>query len=300
MLPNRRPDWQGIWGRLRKLGIEFPEDCRNGIAERFETLDDSTPIGWRSFLERYIEREAGLHVHIINRREVGTDVYPSDKWCATLEWPASMSLEDSEVSYWLGTFGVVESEQGTGEVKVAVLVDVPEFIENRKRLFGRILPVVKRLQPLDVCAQTWPDSPETPKVFGRVPRDEVPEVVRRAGREKDGEPDISPFAARSVPQTRDYSGRSVPVGEGELPNKMVKRRAEVVDNVSNDGAPLLRGRFPERVSVDDFLASVRTRLGFDFVRVAIDEPLDSLIQEAQVHIRPIDLDPTSVQRVAHD
>ena len=186
------------------------------------------------------------------------------------------------------------------EGKVAMLVGVPEFVQNRKRLFGRILPVVKRLQPLQVCTQTWPDSPEALRFFGSNPGDEISEVVHRVGGEVDREADVSPLTPRSVPLSRNHGGRRVPVSERELPEEVVQRGTEVMNDVTNDSAPLQHGRFLNGFGVEDYLACFRVTISSVRVRVVIEERLDPLVEEAQVHIRPLDLEPASVQRVAHD
>jgi hypothetical protein len=175
MPPNREhPDWQGIWERLRKLGLEFDYDRRNGIVEAFERLYNPAPVDWRSLLERYVEGDAEVHVHIRTRACVLPDVLDASNLCATFEWPGDVLLNDSERNFWCqgarhDSPNVVEYDEEVGEVKVAVLVRVPEFIENRKRLFGRILPAAKRLQLLDDCAKVWPDSPEATRYLIRPP-----------------------------------------------------------------------------------------------------------------------------------
>jgi hypothetical protein len=166
MPPNREhPDWQGIWERLRKLGLEFDNDRRNGIVKAFERLCNPLPIRRRSLRERYIVGDVSVHVHTQNRAAVLPDLLGTSYLCTTYEWPGTVLLNDSELDFWceserLDAPNVAKPDQEMGEVKVAVLVDVPEFIENRKRLFGRALPTVKRLQRLDECAKVWPDSPE--------------------------------------------------------------------------------------------------------------------------------------------
>jgi hypothetical protein len=254
MPPNREhPDWQGIWERLRKLGLEFDYDRRNGIVEAFERLYNPAPVGWRSLFERYVVGDAEVHVHIRTRASVLPDVLEASNLCATFAWPRRVLLNDSEHKFWCsGTHhdgsNIVEHDEEVGEMKVAVLVDVPEFIENRKRLFGRILPTVKRLQLLDDCAKVWPDSPEaTRHLFPRPagppmsPGDASTRAVSVARvRGEDGEGDVSPLAPRFSPP-RDRVGWGVPVGDGELPDEVVERGAEIVDDISDDGPPRFDG-----------------------------------------------------------
>jgi hypothetical protein len=243
------------------------------------------------------------------------DLFNTPYLCATFGWPGTILLNNSELDFWregkrLDASNVVEPDQEMGEVKVAMLVDVPEFVENRKRLFGRILPTVKRLQRLDNCAKVWPDSPEATRYL--FPRPTGPPVspgdapttgaISLAGVDGvNGEADVSPFATRSLSGYR--GGRGVPVGEGKLPDEVVERGAEVVDHIPDDGSPEFDRRFPEPFTVDDYLAGLQVIQGVEFVQVAIvDKRIDLLVQEAQVHIRPTYLGPTSaeVRSVSHD
>jgi hypothetical protein len=300
MPPNKeRPDWQGIWERLRKLGIEFDENRRNGIVEAFERLPDSTPIGGRSLLERYVKHHMAFHVHLRVGCVGGTGPLKASKLCATFEWPRGVFLQNLELEFWSVHFHMAESEHEVREMKVAMLVGVPEFLQDRKRLLGRILPVRKRLQPLDVCAKSWPDSPEAIRWLPS-PGDASTRGIPPTGVEGvDGEADAPPLVVRVFSSEGNNSGRRVSVRQGKLPNEMVERRAEVVDDITDDRPPFLHRRLPEGFTVEDYLACFYFNLGVDSVSVAIDERLDPFIQQAHVHIRPLDLRPTSIQRVAH-
>jgi hypothetical protein len=203
---------------------------------------------------------------------------------------------------------IVEYDADESEMGVAMLVDVPEFVENRKRLFGRILPTVKRLQLLDDCAKVWPDSPEATRYL--FPRPVGPPIspgdVSSRGvlstrvNGKDGEADVPPLTPR-LTSPGDRVRRDVPVGESELPNEVVESRAEVVDDISDDGSPLFDSG--HRFTVDEYLGSLPVVLGFDFVRIQIlGERLDPFVEELQVHIRPTYLSPTSTEvgLIGHD
>jgi hypothetical protein len=314
MPPYREhPNWQGIWERLRKLGLEFDHDRRNGIVEAFERLYNPAPVGWRSLFERYVEGDAEIHIHIRSRVSIFPDIFEAANLCATFKWPRGVLLDDSERKFWLGDArhespNIVEGGAKESEMKVAMLVDVPEFVENGKRLFGRILPAVKRLQLLDDCAKVWPDSPEAtrylfPRPFGPPisPGDASPGGVlstRVSG--VDGEADVPPLAPR-LTSPGDRVRRGVPVGDGELPNEVIERGAEIVDDISDDSPQYLDRGF--RFTVDEYLGSLPVVLGSDVVRTHIlGERLDPFTKEIQVHIRPIYLGPTSteVELVGHD
>ena len=314
MPPYREhPNWQGIWERLRKLGLEFDHDRRNGIVKTFERLYNPAPVGWRSLFERYVEGDAEVHVHIHTNVSMLPDVLDASNLCATFKWPQGVLLNDSEHKFWCGgtrhdSPNVVECDEEEAEVKVAMLVDVPEFIENRKRLLGRILPTVKRLQLLDDCAKVWPDSPEATRFLVRPPAgrpispgDASPRGVSLTPvKGVDGEADLPPLAPRSTPRG-DRVRRSVPVGDGELPDEVIERGAEIMDDISDDGSPLFNGRL--RFTVDEYLGSLPVVLGYNFVRThTLGERLDPFVDELQVHIRPTYLGPTSTEvgLVGHD
>jgi hypothetical protein len=290
---NRHPDWQRIWERLRKLGIEFSEDSQHRIAEGFESLYHPSPIGWRPLLKRYVELDLCFHVHLGGRRVERANQLGPAKLCATFEWPRQVLLKDSVLKCGEAV-NIVEPEREAGEGYMAVLVGVPQFLQDSERFSGRVLPAVKRLQPLDVCAQSWPDSPEAIRWLPS-PRDASPGGVSPTGVEGvDGEANFSPWASGG-----DGVGRSVSVGEGELPDQMIERGAEVVDHFSDDGPPQFRRWLPEGFTVEDYLACLQVTLGINCVSITIDERLNQFVQGAQVHIRPVNLGPTSVQGVGH-
>jgi hypothetical protein len=308
MPPYREhPDWQGIWERLRKLGLEFDHERRNGIVEAFERLYSPAPVGWRSLFERYVEGDTEAHIHIRTRASIWPDIFEASNLCATFKWPRGVLLNDSEHKFWLegaanDSPNIVEYDAEESEMKVAMLVCVPEFIENRKRLFGRILPAAKRLQLLDDCAKVWPNSPEALRWLDPPGDASARDRVSRAGVErKDRESYLPPLVVRVSPSVRNYGRGRVSVGEGELPDEVIERGAEIVDDISDDGPPQFDRGF--RFTVDEYLGSLPVVLGFDFVRTHIlGERLDPFVEEVQVHLRPTYLGPTSTEvgLVGHD
>lgn len=300
MPPNReQPNWQGIWEGLHKLGIEPTEDRRNGIVQAYERIVDPLSIGWRPLIERYTEGNLGIHVHMHQGMPSTPYLLGAPDLCATFERPRSVFLKDSEFEFFATAPNVAESHMEKSEMKVAVLVDVPEFFENRERLSGRILPVVKRLQRLEVCAETWPDSPEALRLLGGGPGDEVSQVIRGVGINVNRETDASPLTPRPALGNRVRRGR-VPRLDGELPNEVVERGTEVVNDIPNDGAQLVHGRLSKHVTVDDYLSGLLVRIVGNSVETIIDERMDPFFEDVHVHISPVNLGPTTVQRVTHD
>src|SRR6266699_925967 len=84
----RKPNWD----RLRELGLKLSEDDLHDLEECFEHFYDPCPIGRRPILERYIERETCIHVHLryIRPSQLGPD-HPSE-FCVVFEWPLSQFL----------------------------------------------------------------------------------------------------------------------------------------------------------------------------------------------------------------
>jgi hypothetical protein len=306
MPPNKgQPDGQGIWERLRELGIEFPEYFHDRISQTFESLYNPRSMGWRSLLERYAVGYVGFHVHLQNRASVRPDLLNAPYLCATFEWPRTIRLNKSERDFWREAQGfnasdTVEPDQERGEVEVAMLVDVPEFVKNRKRVPVRFLPTVERLQALELCTQSWSDTPEAIRWLP-TPGDAPTGGVSLAGVEAvDRESDLSPPVVQVGPLAGNDGGRHVSIGESELPNEMIQRGAEVVNHVPDDGPPFLARRLDKGFTVDDYLASLRVVLGVNSVQIMLlDERLDALTEELQVYIRPLDLPLASIQRVAH-
>ena len=144
-------------------------------------------------------------------------------------------------------------------------------------------------------------------LFDRQPGDLYRQGMRRPEKDLlarvkgvDGGADLPPLAPRSTPRG-DRVRRSVPVGDGELPDEVIERGAEIMDDISDDGSPLFKGRL--RFTVDEYLGSLPVVLGYDFVRThTLGERLYLFVEELQVHIRPTYLGPTSTEvgLVGHD
>jgi hypothetical protein len=67
-----------------------------------------------------------------------------------------------------------------------------------------------------------------------------------------------------------------------------------VNDVPDNRAPFVYGRLPGDFTVNGYLAALSVGLGQGFVRVEIvNERLDLLVQEAQVHVRSLDFRPTA-------
>jgi len=86
----------------------------------------------------------------------------------------------------------------------------------------------------------------------------------------------------------------VPLRDSELPNEVVERGTEIVNDVPDDRTPFVYGWLPEDLTVDGYLACLGIRLSVKFVRATIvNERLDPLVQEVQVHVRSLDFRATA-------
>ena len=107
------------------------------------------------------------------------------------------------------------------------------------------------------------------------------------------ETDVSPLAPQPTFRNRVW-GRRVPLRDSELPNEVVERGTEIVNDVPDDRTPFVYGWLPEDLTVDGYLACLGIRLSVKFVRATIvNERLDPLVQEVQVHVRSLDFRATA-------
>lgn len=126
------------WARLRKLGFKPDKRLRDRITKALQGSYHPFPIGWRPLLERYVEQEAGIHVHLRYRR--GDDAARSGRYpyladhtelCATFEWPDGPLFENfkREPEFWRvyvrkwpsGGAEAVQTDERADDVRMAVL-----------------------------------------------------------------------------------------------------------------------------------------------------------------------------------
>jgi len=140
-----------------------PRRCSAPSADAAKRLENAPSIGWRPLAERYIDGEVRIHVHLrqahgLDGHEgrlaaVGTRVHLHDRLgertvgapddpsapdlCWTYEFPRRTLGDDLELDItriWERFYRehVSEFDGRIDQMKVAVLVDVPEFLKHRE------------------------------------------------------------------------------------------------------------------------------------------------------------------------
>jgi hypothetical protein len=116
---------------------------------------------------------------------------------------------------------IVQSNKALHQVQMAVLVDVPEFIEHCKRLpLGSTLPCTKGLQSFEVGTGSWRDSQKAP-FDGPSPTTSI---------DDDRELNLAPRAVIGQRIRR----RSTTLKASEFPDKIVKSGTDIVHYLANE------------------------------------------------------------------
>ena len=283
-------------------------DTLDRLADIAEKLKNRQPIGWRPLVERYIDGDARIHVHLWQRETKQAtgdrNVIHSPDLCVTfefpaiIEWPRGASGDD-----FPGT-GIRESLKrsyrehitefngNVDQMKVAMLVDVPEFLEHVQlfTLGDGVLPSVKRLQLLDGFDECLIDRPEL------VPYGRGPLRISDTNRERDGSPRISGWDGVS----RGDDAESGLMLDAECPDELVEGGAIAVADVSDDRPPVQGGRLHERLREDnhqtyggiewiipDVSIHVDPVSNVNFVSLS-GEGTNKPLQGVDVRIRPLD------------
>jgi hypothetical protein len=256
-------------------------------------MRDAAPIGWSPLVESYINGYLRVHVHLRKRHAEDAASGPRDQsrptdLCATYEWPRGRLSNDLELDIrrtWERYYreNVVKLDGRVDQVKVAMLVDVPEFLEHREGFtIGGVMPCLERLQWLDGSQECGIDGPE-------LLADGIGPSARA---EADGEPNASPRITRRDGVRR---GRDWLEIDTQPPYKLVERGPQIVNDIANDRSPKERRRRFGGVSPDDDVATsgwdgLRPKVWLHVNGVSVArEPLDERFQSANVFIRPVNL-----------
>jgi len=178
---------------------------------------------------------------------------------------------------------IIQSNKAHGQVQMAMLVDVPEFFKNHKRLpFGSILPCDKRLQRLDVFGETWPDSPE---IFSR--------GLRPTRRFNDNwKANITP--PRIIRER--VCGRASLLEDSQLPDEIVKGRPKVIDCISDEQSPFPEGSILADSASHNILASIRVQNNFNSICPTTDKTVDGICQIPDMDDRPLQFGTEIIRR----
>src|SRR6202050_718397 len=288
------------------------DDVLHRLADAAKRLENAPPIGWRPLVERYIDGEVRIHVHLGQARgddpwthlavraggdrrgqaPVGApDHAGAPDLCWTYEWPRRGLGDHLERDVWntwerFSRDHITEFDGAVDKVKVAVLVDVPEFIEHGQGFtIGGVLPAEMRLKPLERCSECRVGGPHL------AAPETVPTLTAAADRERDVPP---PIAGRDRVGRRRDSARGL-VGDAEVPGDLVERGPQPVDDIADDRTPQKRGRLFGGGSEDDEdvgAAATDQRLapkcwlGFNYVGL-LSKSEDHPGQRTNVFIRPV-------------
>lgn len=229
-------------------GVEEPRDLVPAGAKKRKHV---RALSRHPIAEQYAQGEVVVHVHLDLRGDLGGlgEVDSDDRHlCLTYQWPQRPvgDLLDSKLRrFWRRAkrahLRPDESAGDDGEIEGFVLVSVPEFMEDPKRVtqHGRVplvLPSVVWLRTLDDCTRGRTHEGQAP-IGGLGPLLRVLAV---------GKGEVSFAVLREFPLRRSWLGR-VAAHEIELAGKKIKRAAEVVDGVADPGGPLTDGRILPRL-----------------------------------------------------
>lgn len=292
--------------RLRELGLKLTDYQADRLVKLAQGLYQLAPIGWRSLIEGYLDHEMCLHEHRGMHAYGGFGDSDTAETCTVYEWPVELT-DDLKLVVWeairylstpeLGEGGrdAVQAGDPLAEMRMAMLVDVPKFLKYRERVpLGRLLPYRKRLQSLDLCAETWPDSPEAMGIATR------PIAVVNL----DGEADLSPRAVAGDWVGRGPDSQPTLLLNSQFPHEVVECRSEVVDRIPEDCADDDRGRlFPDLPDDIEFEVVVKglgcwhAYIGWGLTP---EEGVRNLYELPNMYVRPIEASDAAVQWVRHD
>lgn len=272
------------------------DDRLDRLGDLAQRMKDAAPVGWRSLIESYIYGHARIHAHL---RRVGGDKasWASDEasatdLCLTYDWPGSalgkdlvFYLRESWERFYVEN--VVKLDGRVDQVKVAMLVDVPKFLEHGEGFtIGGVLPCTKRLQFLEDCQECRVDGPELLRNRTGIPR---------GGPQAYGEPDRPPWAsANDGIGRRRHAKRRLEL-DAQTPHELVECRAQAMDDVADDWPPEDGGRLSGCFGPEDHV-SAAGREGFNpecwlqvnAVSIA-REHSDQSFQGINVFVRPVNL-----------
>lgn len=238
------------------------------------------PIARVSTLESYIEGNLVIHVHA--GRSCGKDPDPSEfGWCISLEpppWGDVFNAVGGDMGWrerLSAHLGVLASNEDSDEGSMAMLIDVPEFLQYGKWLpLGSVLPCTKRLHLFD------------DRYKSAVHELQVPTETRGpvGGFHDHREGTASP---RAIPRDGGRRLHSEPslVVHTESPYEIVENSPDAVDDLADERSPLSGRGINQRLTTEDYLAGVRLLIGLDSIRVfVVNKRLDTAIQTLDIFI----------------
>jgi hypothetical protein len=222
--------------------------------------------GVASLAELYERGNLVVHAHIGIRASLDEDEV--GYWCALFEACPYVNVDITEVEApHLVKSESLHFEYGADGLDDSVLVGVVNVMKQPQEVGYRLVPSAVRLEPLDECY-----------------------VTRR---EILGKPESSFSAPIVITGGGDGEGQLIVGHRGleqrQLPNQLIKGGPQVVRDIPDDYAPLLR-RVGENVSPEDALVGLTVVIRHNSVRLIVSEALHSLLEGFEVRVRPVELE----------
>ncbi len=259
---------------LRTLGGERFQSLNNGPHFNDQTLDLSHRYpATLGVAERYLNGNVLMHVHV--DLQVGGHIANAEQFCITYRKASAgrdaelADLRDLNVLHRRDLYPsrIERRRQDPRCMDTVVLVYVAQPLELRKGLILRAVPSVVRLHLFDQRHGIWMDASDT---LGEVAGDGLGEDRK-----------CVTAIWRAI------------VGEHELNDEILQRRAQVVYQVPDDDSPLVR-RIWEWLPPEDVPSGLGIVLLDDAYRMRFGPAFDPAIKVSQVFIGADDSQPCIV------
>ena len=210
------------------------EDRFDHLRDLAQRLKNAPSVGWVPLIKSYVYGHSRIHMHLRQRHSEDASGLSNESGapdlCAINEWPRPTLGDDLELEArheaiwvvrsleWVDGEDVVKFDGRIDQMKMAMLVDVPQFLEHGEgfTVWG-VSPRHERLKRLELCDERGFDKPQL--VWHS---SVVPGVIAGADREPDVAPWVSPW--------NRIGGRADPprrlVADTETPDQLVERRSE--------------------------------------------------------------------------
>lgn len=252
----------------RKLDVrlEIGEDpILDEVVDASQKWDDGLAQSVADVVEAYLNGEVGIHVHVGIR--AGLSKTQGGHYCTFFQrigLEREILVKNLNVIIEHGESGFCPGRDAVnGRVNDTVLVEIGEPLEGAKDFGLRVVPSVARLQCLDRCS--------------RLSRQDLELFVDGTGLGNVDDGEVDPLGVLRELPLRDL--------HNHRPNNVVEGRAQVMETIANEYAPLVRGMLVD-FEAHDALSCIHVHLRNGFVGVAMSKPLNRLVQGLQVLVCP--------------
>lgn len=242
---------------------------KNEIMNPSQRAHNRPPFNWGA-REGYVERKHEIHVHcnalIQTAHLVVTDL------CFTLKHPDAVDLDQLQISVGDDRYyGLLMN--GQQSVDRAVLIDSVQFAKNRKGMGDDIWPSIIRLQPINLCLNTWIEVPNLARPCPTLIGGGVLENWELRG-------------FRNV--SWEKLSQSGKLRNRERVDQMIEASAQIEQTISNDVGEFDRG-LANWLNERDMIASLRVEFDGLAIRLSAQPPINFGFHGLQVLMRPLQL-----------